>query len=406
MRRLNSGDVYLIFDRYRKYSTKDTARRLKTAGASRVHVLNFTTPLPPQKVVLGVTENKKQIIHLICKDLLQDLVFNCNTGLHKLFLTGPEDIPFEISLNGVAKRHDMVTSHEQADNIIVQQAMKVALAGDSQVTVISDDPDVFLLLVHFYFQENITTEMLMESPVHGRTVVDIGAIVLEHRKIIPNILAAHAPSGCDTTASYFGIGKGKVVKITKGGYSLLLLGDITAPISSIIEQASICVTKCYGKGNCTTTTEARIKLWHEKMGKNCSQAPQLSSLPPTNEAFAENIKRAHLQMCVWKSALLSDPPKLDPTMYGYYKDTAQKTLVSLTLPEDVPLTPSEILKLIKCSCERDEPYKMYPCNCKDSSLPCTSFCVCTNIGCYSPITRRAISDEDGNSTDDDNAEEC
>ena len=47
----------------------------------------------------------------------------------------------------------------------------------------------------------------MESPIKGRMVVDIGKTVQKHSELVEGILPAHALSGCDTVASYFGIGK-------------------------------------------------------------------------------------------------------------------------------------------------------------------------------------------------------
>ena len=52
----------------------------------------------------------------------------------------------------------------------------------------------------------------MESPIKDRVTIYIKASAIEHRNIIPDLLAAHALSGCDTTACYFGIGKGTIVK--------------------------------------------------------------------------------------------------------------------------------------------------------------------------------------------------
>ena len=47
--------------------------------------------------------------------------------------------------------------------------------------------------------------VIIESPVENRVTIDIKATAIEHRYIIPDLLAAHALSGCDTTACYFGI---------------------------------------------------------------------------------------------------------------------------------------------------------------------------------------------------------
>ena len=46
-------------------------------------------------------------------------------------------------------RHDLKTSHEEADIIIVQQVLKCA-QDHRKMTVICDDTDVFVLLLFHY----------------------------------------------------------------------------------------------------------------------------------------------------------------------------------------------------------------------------------------------------------------
>lgn len=82
----------------------------------------------------------------------------------------------------------------------------------------ADDTDVLVLLMHFKYTGSLgTSPIYMESPIRQRSVLDIDASVQEHTSIIPDLLAAHALSGCDTVASYFGIGKGKVLKVLRTG---------------------------------------------------------------------------------------------------------------------------------------------------------------------------------------------
>ena len=66
-RHLQIADTYLIFDRYYENSIKEATRTSRAGkNASRHHQLSMLTPLPPQKVVLTVTQNKLQLIKLIC----------------------------------------------------------------------------------------------------------------------------------------------------------------------------------------------------------------------------------------------------------------------------------------------------------------------------------------------------
>ena len=79
----------------------------------------------------------------------------------------------------------------------------------------------------------------MESPIKDRVISDIKATAIEHGNIIPDLLAAHALSGCDTTSCYFGIGKGTIVKTLKTQNSpLSLLGDPNTNIEDVLKQSS------------------------------------------------------------------------------------------------------------------------------------------------------------------------
>ena len=47
--------------------------------------------------------------------------------MHKLMVTGQEKSPIEISCGVVIQRHDIATTHEESDTIIVQQAIQVVV---------------------------------------------------------------------------------------------------------------------------------------------------------------------------------------------------------------------------------------------------------------------------------------
>ena len=43
-------------------------------------------------------------------------------------------------------------------------------------------------------------------------------------------------------------------------------------------------------------SETRNVSWAEKVGKGSTSTPHLNNIPPTTEAFIENVKRAHIQL--------------------------------------------------------------------------------------------------------------
>ena len=78
----------------------------------------------------------------------------------------------------------------------------------------------------------------MESPVYQRNCIDIKASCLKHSAIVSDLPAIHALSGCDTVAATFGIGKITALSVASKGYKLDLLGDVTAEICQVTEQAT------------------------------------------------------------------------------------------------------------------------------------------------------------------------
>ena len=142
----------------------------------------------------------------------------------------------------------------KSDTIIIQQVASVP----SQKTLVADDIDVFVLLLHFCHYGNITPHVMMVSPIQDRVMIDINATGLA----------------------------------------------------------------CYGQSKCHTMTEARQKVWTLKVGQSIAGVPKLVTLPPTNEAFGENVARAHLQVAtvrIWKQALESESPSLQPNSCGWDK---------------------------------------------------------------------------------------
>ena len=105
-------------------------------------------------------------------------------------------------------------------------------------------------------------------------------------------------------------------------------------------------------------------------GTRALSAPKIQSLPPTTEAFVENVKRSHLQTWIWKAAPVLDPPVVDPVEYGYVRHEPSKSLLRTTVPY-VTLAPDEIMSLIKCNCDGTTACRNMRCSC--IILPCTLY---------------------------------
>ena len=169
--------------------------------------------------------------------------------------------------------------------------------------------------------------------------------LLRNKGIIPNLLAAHALTGCDIVAYSFGIGKATGLKVLKSGkHELNMLGNIGNNIESfsgVLDQAASFMLACYSQSKCASLTEARQKAWTEKVGRKKASAPAIASLPPTDESFKQNVLRAHLQVATWLHALDMHPPTLQPTNYGWRKDENSNILTPTTVSSEVAVVPDE-----------------------------------------------------------------
>ena len=303
---LRKCSVHLIFDRYLPTSTKGATRSNRAGNnASRRHQLTLHMPLPAQKVVLNVTQNRTQLISLITQYLHDNLQENNN----ELVITSEHPDPVAIKNRMSSLRNDLHNTHEEADVIIVNQLVELAVRGTSNICVVCDDTDVFILLVYFYCKEQLDCGVTMESPIAGRCIIDIKATASKHRNISDHLPGIHALSGCDTTSYMYGIGKVTALKALNNGMSLKLMGTEDANMDDVVSEATSFISKCYGIKNDGDMSEMRYALWSTKMAnRKITSAPKLKSLPPTADAFAQHVYRAHYQTMIWKSALSSSPP--------------------------------------------------------------------------------------------------
>ena len=93
----------------------------------------------------------------------------------------------------------------------------------------------------------------------------------------------------------------KILKTLKqGNHSLSCLGDSYANWPDVVKQATSFMLACYGVPKLDSMTQARAKLWKTSVGIESSTMPKLCSLPPTDPAFIENLKRVHFHICIWK----------------------------------------------------------------------------------------------------------
>ena len=166
--------------------------------------------------------------------------------------------------------------------------------------------------------------------------------------MIPSLLAAHALSGCNTTARYYGIAKGTVVKQLKKSLQLLQLGCTGSESKDTLQECAEFISSCYDSPT-TNMTDCQIKTWQVKIAKDRKTVAQLKSSLPTSESFELYVKKLHFQCAVWYATMDTRSPKLGPSYFCWEKNKKLKTM-PIGVPKDWKRAPDNVLKTIKCSC--------------------------------------------------------
>ena len=148
-------------------------------------------------------------------------------------------------------------------------------------------------------------------------------------------------------------------------------------MDEVLLEATQFVARCCGSASSESLSATRYEVWIGQTSKRkVTGAPKLKSLPPTSEAFKQNVRWAHFQVFVWKAAFEKYPPELAPTNFGWVKDEASISLLPVTISEGVALAPMDVLKVIRCGCATDQPRATARCMCGTAQMSFTIFCGC------------------------------
>ncbi|KAG0720229.1 hypothetical protein GWK47_006873 [Chionoecetes opilio] len=129
-------------------------------------------------------------------------------------------------------------------------------------------------------------------------------------------------------------------------------------MDEVVQEATHFVARCYGCAIGENMSSTRYKVWIDKTSKRkVTSIPKLKSLPPTSEAFEQNVKRAHYQV-------------------------------------------------IRCGCatdHSDQPCANARCMCGTAQMSCTFFCGCHGMEeCCNRWTKKvSTTEENGDSDADD-----
>ena len=190
-------------------------------------------------------------------------------------------------------------------------------------------------------------------------------------------LGAHALSGCDTVSYPFVKGKDSVLQTLKAG-NFPGLFDPTG----------------------TSMTQARYNMYTRKQAKPL----RIMLLPPTDTNLYLHVRRAHLQMLLWKAVVHQGPPDVYIADYGWKIDDG----ITCPSTDSGPPGPPLLMNVISCRClAKDKACKEGNCSCYREIFSCTIYCICTaGDECCNPLTKKEEMEKNDDQHDHDNDNNC
>ena len=88
--------------------------------------------------------------------------------------------------------------HDEADITMISYVLVAATSAKGVIRVLSDDTDVFVLLVYWVYQADLQCKVQMER--WDGTVLDINGTCADLGPKCLQLLGMHTLSGCDTTS--------------------------------------------------------------------------------------------------------------------------------------------------------------------------------------------------------------
>ena len=149
----------------------------------------------------------------------------------------------------------------------------------------------------------------------------------------------------------------------------------------------------YGGEASVSVSSLRLLLFSKK-----KEPPKIKCLPPTDDAALQHIRRARLQVLLWRAADQMEPPELGITQYGWKIQNNIPTPVSGVSA----IAPRALLQCVACGCKSKSPCSTRGCSCRASKLSCTTYCrCCADDNCANENTKSAMAMDDHDDEDEE-----
>jgi hypothetical protein len=281
----------LVFERYADLSAKDHERMRRGGEGSTDYNLTINSPLPNRDATLKNKHNKLELSRVLSSFQLGDRT-------------------------SIDSREDGGFTHDEADVTMIAYMLQAAESGKAVIRILCDDTDVFVLLVYWTWKMQLYSTCNVRMERWNGVVLDVNATCLQLGSKCLEILGMHAITGCDTVSYPFSKGKIGALKTLKAGDfpgldSVLGEQDVTSV--DLMATGQQFFAAMYAQPPGTSVNVARYKIYSRKKGKPM----RIMALPPTENNLLLHMRRAHLQMMLWKAADQQGPPQVDIKLFGW-----------------------------------------------------------------------------------------
>ena len=154
----HEAEKIIIFDKYQDVSAKDHGRMRRAAVVPIDYELSITSPLPKRDAITKSKNNNRKLASVLSTFTVGDMTTT-------------------------ESRDDSAFDHDEADITMISYVIEAAKCGKDVILILSDDTDVFVLLVYGECREEVKSKVQMEG--WDGTALDINATCADFRTTMP-----------------------------------------------------------------------------------------------------------------------------------------------------------------------------------------------------------------------------
>ena len=361
-----------VWDNYPEENNLKALTQLRRGKGSRTRIGDGSTPIPKHEWNSGFLkneENKKELFSFISTQISK------NDMDGKLLLS----TRFETELSN--RDCDLTTlqpcNHSEADTRILLHLAHAAEQGHTCAYVRTVDSDVVVLAIRFFDTLGLSKlwvgfgsgKKYRDIPVHT-----IGSSLGRSKSLALPLF--HSLTGCDTNSQFLGCGKKtawaawtSIPELTDTLVELTRDPNLFTLESVHMQRIERFVVLMYSKG----CGSADVNTARHRLFTNGSRS--LESIPPTQAALFQHVKRALLQASFyWNQAIAAKQEIPDFNEWGWHKDGNSSWQPLWTTLSDASVA---CAILLHCGCLKACAGR---CKCNRAGVRCTALCKCEG-GC-------------------------